>query len=620
MAIPSVVLLCPAASTVGTNRLSPTSPLTTPNPTSLHQIVEDLQTLAAWAHGALGESELKSVLSSPELPWPPAVQQALDRILAAPTNSVGASKLSQYDFRILLLRLLTGLTDLQLLVLRHRLFTLAPLTQAALAGLVGVSSQRISQVQASAIKTLSSLLGSEEAAPVRWRAELLRTQLGDAIPIDSPMAEWHFDDIEGVCGTTVGTTGIPTREFFLYVAGPYDLTDHWLIRRGSSEALDAIEHSLRETSGEDGVASFDEVRTVQEPLIHPDHHTRWMVERTAFVLRSGVGYLDNSGNMVDKACRALRRLGRPASLDQLQQEMGTNYSASAARGRLYACNEIKRSGKDRWALSEWPHDEYTGISDEIAQEIEACGGVATLDHLFAVIPGRYGVAESSVRSLVHAPRFVVGTNGTVRMRDATESINTRPQSLRDTPRCYQVRGRWVTRMEVDHDLLRGSGCACPVALAQFHGMAPGDRHVFTCHDAEVLLTWNDRAPSGPTFGSLRSLAARLACEEGDWLFFGPSARTSVAWRLPRLASDTAEGTARAVLLTGGNADDHEHARKWLADVLDLNKTADYGRISEAFRARQEDDLANLLPHSVRSRNRDDAYRRMLEALRTHGPS
>ena len=107
-----------------------------------------------------------------------------------------------------------------------------------------------------------------------------------------------------------------------------------------------------------------------------------MVERTGFVLRadqgfalrSGVGYLDTSGNIVEKACRALRRLGRPVSLSELQQEMVTDYNPVAARGRLSTCHEIKRVGKDRWALSEWPHDEYTGISDEIAQEIEACGG------------------------------------------------------------------------------------------------------------------------------------------------------------------------------------------------------------------------------------------------------
>lgn len=595
--------------------------MTTSTP-SLQKLVKDIQTLAAWGHGTLGQPELESVLSEPQLDWPGTVQEALNRVLSAPTASIGAGKLSQYDLRVILPELLDRLTDRQLLVLRHRLLTLAPLTQVAVAKRVGLSRQRISQLQASAIRRLDSVLGCDDAVPVRWRADLLRMKLRDAIPVDAPLATRQFGYLEDICGATIGAAAIPTREFFLYIAGPYDLVDQWLIRRDSVSALDAIEDSLREIARQDGVVSFDEAKRVQEPLIHPEYHTRWMVERTNFVLQSdlrlalgsGGRYLDNSGNMVAKACRALRRLGRPASLVELQQEMGASYSPVAARGRLAACHEIKRVGKDRWALWEWPHDEYTGISDEIAQEIEVCGGVATLDHLAAVIPARYGVAESSVRSLVQAPRFVVGTNGTVRLRDATDSINARPRSLRETPRCYRVRGTWVIRIEVDQDLVRGSGRACPVALAQSHGIAPGDRRLFTCHDNHVLLSWNDRAPSGPTFGSLRNVAAGLACEEGDWLFFGPSGESSVAWSLPRSVSDTAEGVARAVLLTGGSADNLAHPRDWFADVLDLEKPADYGQITAAFRTRQEDDLADLLPRSVRSRSRDEAFTRMLGAL------
>ena len=601
--------------------------MSTPTP-SLQQLVKDIQTLAAWGHGTLGQSELESVLSAPRLDWPQTVQQALLRVLSAPTASIGAGKLSQYDLRALLPELLDRFTDRQLLVMRHRIFTLAPLTQVAVAKRAGLSRQRISQLQANAIRRLDSVRAHEDAVPVCWTADLLRMKLGSAIPVDARPATRQFRHLEDICGATIGTSAIPTREFFLHIAGPYNLVDGWLIRRDSVSALDAIEDALRERARKDGVVSLDEAKLVQEPLIHPEYHTRWMVERTGFVLRadqgfalrSGVGYLDTSGNIVEKACRALRRLGRPVSLSELQQEMGTDYSPVAARGRLSTCHEIKRVGKDRWALSEWPHDEYTGISDEIAQEIEACGGVAPLDHLAEVIPARYGVAESSVRALVRAPRFVVGTNGAVRLRDAADSINPRPRSLKETPRCYRVRGTWVIRIEVDHDLVRGSGRACPIALAQSHGIAPGERRLFKCHDSQVLLSWNDRARSGPTFGSLRNVAARLACEEGDWLFFGPSDESSLAWRLPRSVADTAEGIAHAVLLTGGNADNLAHPRSWFADALDLDEPADYRQIAEAFRARQEEDLADLLPCSVPSGSREDAFRRMLDAIGRDAPS
>lgn len=130
------------------------------------------------------------------------------------------------------------------------------------------------------------------------------------------------------------------------------------------------------------------------------------------------------------------------------------------------------------------------------------------------------------------------------------------------------------RIEVDRDLLRGSGSACPIALAQLHSIAPGKKRLFKCSDSQVLLSWNHRAPSGPTFGSMRNLAAGLGCQKDDWLFFGPS-ESSVAWRLSRSVLDRTQGVARALLLTGGGAENLVHPRSWFAEALDLNRPTDY---------------------------------------------
>lgn len=240
-----------------TKDIASTSPTT---PTPIRQLVKDIQTLAAWGHGTLGQSELASVLSAPRLDWPKTVQQALNRVLSAPTVSIGASKLAQYDLRALLPELLDRFTDGELLVLRHCLFTLAPLTQVAVAKRAGISRQRISQLQANAIRRLDSVLGGEDAAPLRWTADLLRTKLGNAIPVDAPTATRQFGRLGNICGATLSKSAIPTREFFLYIAGPYSLDDGWLIRRDNVSAL--------------------------ESLIHPEFHRRWMEERTSYRYRT----------------------------------------------------------------------------------------------------------------------------------------------------------------------------------------------------------------------------------------------------------------------------------------------------------------------------------------------
>ena len=72
-------------------------------------------------------------------------------------------------------------------------------------------------------------------------------------------------------------------------------------------------------------------------------------------------------------------------------------------------------------------------------------------------------------------------------------------------------------IQVDDDVLRGSGRACPAALAQALGVTPGQARTFTSDTGEVRVTWPMASATGPAIGSTRSNAQQLGLGVGDFL-------------------------------------------------------------------------------------------------------
>ena len=582
---------------------------------TMNQVIDDIEVIAAWAKGALHSAELHAALVRPDSPWPETIMDALDRIRGADTASLAGRRLRQYDIGHLASRIIQGFTSRQATVLRDRILALSPATQAEVASRAGVSRQRISQIQQRARTHLVGKLRSEDAEPVRWRAGKLAMALGSAVPLDSGIAQAEFNQLADQCGATIGSARVPSREFFLYAAGPYMLDDGWLVRRAQVKEIRALEDSLRQRAGPEGLVSVELVNDVLGPHIHAAFQGRWLAERTAFSSREGIGYVDDSGGLLGRASRALWRISRPVTLEELQTEMGTSYNAASARGRLLKSDILKRVGKHKWGLRQWPEDEYTGISDEIAQEIEACGGVATLAHLIDVLPTRYGVAPASVRSLGAAPRFVMERNGEVRLRQDSDPVPRARRALENTPRCYRHKTGWAVRLPVDEDVLRGSGRPCPPAFAEELGLEPGAGRIFRCLGESLRVTWSDRSNSGPSFGSLRRIAARLRCDLYDWVFIQIGEEKLTAWALSGDALTDETEPGRAALLAGGTPADRPRARQFLARSVGLAETASYRTIAGAFRDRGEVDMANLLPTGRDpAGSLDEALAKMREVL------
>jgi hypothetical protein len=67
-----------------------------------------------------------------------------------------------------------------------------------------------------------------------------------------------------------------------------------------------------------------------------------------------------------------------------------------------------RVSRAQWALRKWEREEYTGISDEIAQRITEAGGLARLADVVDDLTSQFGVAAASVRVYAEAPPVRAG--------------------------------------------------------------------------------------------------------------------------------------------------------------------------------------------------------------------
>ena len=271
----------------------------------------------------LGAKDIGALVVPQDLDWPKPVSDALARTFSTDVGHLAGSLLGRFDVGKLTERLLDRFTPGQLAVLRDRVLALRPLRQAQIADALGISRQRVSQIEKSVRKTLGSIGDAPETEPILWRAGMLKAALGAAAPSNAAVVKSEFARLTEQFGATIGSERIETPEFFLHVAGPYELDGEWLVRTDQGEALADIDKSLRGVSNRAGLVRGEVVeQLLGRHHIHVTFQEDWIHDRTSFRARPDRVYLDESGSLLERAERALVRLGRPASLVDLSAGNG----------------------------------------------------------------------------------------------------------------------------------------------------------------------------------------------------------------------------------------------------------------------------------------------------------
>ncbi|MEV4089079.1 sigma factor-like helix-turn-helix DNA-binding protein, partial [Nonomuraea fuscirosea] len=410
--------------------------------------------VACWGHLTLGDilpllrfSDPAEAERTPETLGKDVVQKlfsgVFERLLEPAPEAVPAPSRTDKPLPDLIDELFAALDDRQRAIARDRLYAEQRATLDELAQRFSVTRERIRQIERDLREHIDAWLAKPEAGGLVAHVTWLRGRLGVAVPAEDlqTVVPWHAGDLRAL--------GIPAWRFVRTLMTGYEQSDGWLVAGGADD--------LREKTRQlftDGPRPLPEaVSMVSQLGVHEDVAERWILAVPQLrVLGQHVVPWPRSVN--EKAEAVLAVAGTPLSPEEIQERIGEDYSLVGIRNQLTADERFRRLDRNKYGLTRWGGDEYLGIREMIAREIERAGGEASVSTVVANLTSRYDVSESSVRAYSGGPGFERTQRGWIRVAGTSPSGEAEPYQPRkdvsETRRSFRSRdGRWWHRVDIN---------------------------------------------------------------------------------------------------------------------------------------------------------------------------
>lgn len=396
--------------------------------------------------------------------------------------------------------------------------TKQPLTE--LASKFGITYERTRQLEAEG-RSIMYRARTRKFLPLRIRAQELNKELGVVVPAYSPRFQREV-------ALAVGDINEPelnkfARHVLVWLAGPYTKQRDWLVCDRKIATRTPVE--LAAVADEQKYITNENVTKVLTELqIHTDFHEDWMKSFAEFVLvKEGEGkggYLHCSGEFLDRIENLLKYFNRPFSIEEIIGMLGQR-NTRGIRFRMLNDKRFWRINKQAdFVLADTPgYRQYTGITNEIEREISVSNGTATVEQIVENLSNEFRVTPNSVLAYVKTPYFRIDPETRVVAKNDHDVIDVET-NLPLAGRCFFVDGRWLWRITVNADWLRGSGRTCPDGFAKVLGCNPGHRIRVPTEYGDLAVGWKLDSPSGAHLGSLKKVINSLNLEIGDHLFVG----------------------------------------------------------------------------------------------------
>ena len=385
--------------------------------------------------------------------------------------------------------------------LQHRILGEPPKTLEDVGELVGVTRERIRQVQVKLDRKIRAALGQEltiialvlqeHFAHIAWESDL-EERIEALMPAEPGLSKRVFRH------ALISKLGF-TLEDGVY----FDRRVHQFISK-----LGTLARGLA-----DDVGLVEEPRLVSElPFEDWQQFWPWLCVRRGFHNLFGILSIRDSTKARTKA--ALLSIGRPAT----RAEIGRLCRVEETRVGAHLSNvpSVVRADKDRWGLKEWIDDEYDGIVGEIIQRINEDGGATTTERLMRELPSKFNVSPSSVRAYMYSRKFEI--------RDGSISVaNVSSLQLRHLDDVIDARDAagapyWTFAVEdrfsegysvtgVPPEFAKALGCE-PEATASVRMANFPD-----CRD--LSLSWRLASTTGVTMGYVATPLERLGLRPGQ---------------------------------------------------------------------------------------------------------
>jgi hypothetical protein len=541
-----------------------------------------------WSWAELGAATVGEALDlwSPQSA-PPDVVESFNRLAGLDVSTLlGVDRLDERVWTELL-----SFTPRERAVLERRILAPdRPETLSALGEELGITRERVRQVERGIRDKLRGRLEGDQGAPLRHVAARLRRDLGAVTDIGAHDAA--HESVVKATSTSIGD--LPLRKALLHHAsGPY-IEIGGLAWSDDARHLTEAEDAMREVSAGDlvepgllsGLLAVVDSSQEQEEAVFQYLGLKRIADR---IVRW-------SGSMADKAVGCLAAVDRPLTMLEIHELIGFDRNPRSLAMQVQSDERIIRLGKDRYGLRAWGGEEYSGIMRELEQAIDAAGGSANLEELVAQFVAGFQVSEQSVRAFASDRRFVRTPDGRIGFRTAEDpEPRYRVPPIDTTKGAVRLDGVWHLRLEVDPDGIRGSGRPIRSAIAHALGLEPDLTLGVDYGAAVVTFSWGIQ----PLMGSILKILQSASCVEGDLVFLPLEGDEPRAVHVVRAAERARESSVRRLAVELGADPEIADAVAPgpLAGLVGLPAGADWTDMRERLEERDEQALAGLVPTS-----------------------
>jgi hypothetical protein len=539
--------------------------------------VEDLRLLARW-HAALGTPATALLEGETRIGTPPEVIKARQRLFAISAGDVLNEHEISLDAASLIEQCFGALNERAQQILARRLFANEHETLDELGASLGVTRERIRQIEANALAKMVCFL--EPGGALELIGASVREVVETILPLDDLLA------LVPPLARTVEAVGQPAWRVLDRFDDHYEIEDGWCVAPSMDGAQAATSAQLQELANQYGVVRIDELEPLSHFLTDAAGAQRAWLEYCGYVL-DGEYVFTRTQSLGDRAAAVLSVEATPLSAQGVLDRIGIERTLGSLKNAMSSDDRFERVDRDRWALAEWGMESYVGIQGLIKQELARSSGKIQLETLIETITGKYSLGASSVVSYASAAPFET-RDGVVRVALKDRSIRKTPKQTR---RLYRRAGCWLYRVQVTKEHLRGSGSVAPVALAGVLGLVHGETRHLDCKLGPQTISW---VGNQPTIGSIRRFLLAEDVELGSEVFlvlydsgsFGVEVVASV---------ELTEQLSRALVLAGV-PDPAEVAdpRIALAQAIEIGDDTPIVSIIGAYRDRGDEDISDLL--------------------------
>ena len=462
-------------------------------------------------------------------------------------------------------------------ILHDRIFASRPQTQVELAKQLGLSRERVNQLDRHLRRQLAETVNSSVD---------LRRLLAETVALADPVADaGRVAQTLPLFATEIPALGVSVGQ--LLVGGSDELSnvDEWIISRSPAQIEDLVGDILDANTGDEALVPL---RAVAAGLHLPEPEAARWLRQGGFTVW-GDHVVNGPTSTGDLICAILSIAGAPRTFDEIVADLAAEpRSQSSVRNTLVTDDRIVKTDRTTYGLRRWGTDQYLPVHRQVGQLLDAAGGRMAIADLVAQISEKYDVTESSIRAYAGAGEFVMHDDVVTR-RSERYVPRKSPAKTRFLYRDGDTI-RWATTVGSAH--LKGSAFNIPSALAGLIGVGPGNPVQLPSRLGPQSFMW---VSVQARVGTIKRFVADLGLAQHDPIFleFSPEA-FDIKRQEPGQASDPVDQIFALLGRDSKRRRNTQSLRAELAASLFLPGGADADTVVATLRHRKELELAELV--------------------------